>query len=65
MRPAKDVLQERPLGKAINSVKNNGPELLAWDGCQGGVVKLRGLRYEGPIDEIGGSHGADVTPNRS
>lgn len=29
MRPAKDVLQERPLGKAINNVKNNGPELLA------------------------------------
>jgi putative SOS response-associated peptidase YedK len=28
MRPAKDVLQERPLGKAINNVKNNGPELL-------------------------------------
>jgi putative SOS response-associated peptidase YedK len=29
MRPAKDVLQERPLGKAINNVKNNAPELLA------------------------------------
>jgi hypothetical protein len=28
MRPARDVLQERPLGKAINNVKNNGPELL-------------------------------------
>ncbi len=29
MRPAKDdVLQERPLGKAINNVKNNAPELL-------------------------------------
>jgi hypothetical protein len=28
MRPAKDVLQERPLGKAINSAKNNAPELL-------------------------------------
>jgi len=23
------VLQERPLGKAINNVKNNAPELLA------------------------------------
>src|SRR6185369_15557585 len=29
MRPAKDVLQERPLGRAINNVRNNGPELLA------------------------------------
>jgi putative SOS response-associated peptidase YedK len=29
MRPAKDVLQERPLGKAINNVRNNAPELLA------------------------------------
>jgi putative SOS response-associated peptidase YedK len=29
MRPARDVLQERPLGKAINNVKNNAPELLA------------------------------------
>jgi putative SOS response-associated peptidase YedK len=29
MRPAKDVLQERPLGKAINNVKNNSAELLA------------------------------------
>ncbi len=29
MRPVKDVLRERPLGKAINNVKNNGPELLA------------------------------------
>jgi len=29
MRPAKDVLQERPLGKAINNVKNNAPEVLA------------------------------------
>ncbi|MEZ5832572.1 MAG: SOS response-associated peptidase [Dongiaceae bacterium] len=29
MRPAKDVLKERPLGKAINNVKNNKPELLA------------------------------------
>jgi hypothetical protein len=29
MRPAKDVLQARPLGEAINNVKNNGPELLA------------------------------------
>jgi hypothetical protein len=28
MRPAKDVLQERPLGKAINNVKNNSAELL-------------------------------------
>jgi putative SOS response-associated peptidase YedK len=28
MRPAKDVLQERPLGKAINNVKNNTPDLL-------------------------------------
>jgi hypothetical protein len=28
MRPAKDVLQERPLGRAINHVKNNSPELL-------------------------------------
>jgi putative SOS response-associated peptidase YedK len=28
MRPAKDVLQERPLGKAVNNVKNNAPELL-------------------------------------
>jgi hypothetical protein len=28
MRPAKGVLQERPLSKAINNVKNNGPELL-------------------------------------
>jgi hypothetical protein len=28
MGPANDVLQERPLGKAINNVKNNGPELL-------------------------------------
>jgi putative SOS response-associated peptidase YedK len=28
MRPAKDVLVERPLGKAINNVKNNSPELL-------------------------------------
>jgi len=26
---ATNVLQERPLGKAINNVKNNGPELLA------------------------------------
>ncbi|HEX6118596.1 MAG TPA: SOS response-associated peptidase [Dongiaceae bacterium] len=29
MRPAADVLAERPLGKAINNVKNNAPELLA------------------------------------
>jgi hypothetical protein len=29
MKPAKDVLQERPLGKAINNVKNSAPELLA------------------------------------
>ena len=29
MRPAKDVLQERPLGKPINNVRNNAPELLA------------------------------------
>jgi hypothetical protein len=29
MLPAKDVLQERPLGKAINNVKNNSVELLA------------------------------------
>jgi putative SOS response-associated peptidase YedK len=29
MRPAKEVLQARPLGKAINNVKNNAPELLA------------------------------------
>ncbi len=29
MRPAADVLTERPLGKAINNVKNNAPELLA------------------------------------
>ena len=28
MRPAKHVLQERPLGKAVNNVKNNAPELL-------------------------------------
>jgi putative SOS response-associated peptidase YedK len=28
MKPAKDVLQERPLGKAINNVKNNWPDLL-------------------------------------
>ena len=29
MKPAKEgILQERPLGKAINNVKNNGPELL-------------------------------------
>jgi putative SOS response-associated peptidase YedK len=28
MKPAKDVLQERPLGKAVNNVKNNAPELL-------------------------------------
>jgi len=28
MRPAKDVLLERPLGRAINNVKNNVPELL-------------------------------------
>jgi putative SOS response-associated peptidase YedK len=28
MQPAMDVLQERPLGKAINSVKNNRPDLL-------------------------------------
>jgi hypothetical protein len=28
MRPAKDVLWQRPLGKAINNVKNNSPELL-------------------------------------
>jgi putative SOS response-associated peptidase YedK len=28
LRPAKDVLQERPLGKAINNLKNAGPELL-------------------------------------
>jgi len=33
MRPAKDVLQERPLGKAINNVKNNAPELLAVASC--------------------------------
>jgi putative SOS response-associated peptidase YedK len=26
MRPAKDVLQERPLGKAVNNVKSNAPE---------------------------------------
>jgi putative SOS response-associated peptidase YedK len=29
MRPAADALAERPLGKAINNVKNNAPELLA------------------------------------
>ena len=29
MRPAKDVLQERPLGRAINNVKNNSAGLLA------------------------------------
>jgi putative SOS response-associated peptidase YedK len=29
MRPAKDVLQERALGRAINNVKNNSPDLLA------------------------------------
>jgi putative SOS response-associated peptidase YedK len=29
MRPAKDVLQERALGRPINNVRNNGPELLA------------------------------------
>jgi len=29
MRPAQDVLQQRPLGRAINNVKNNAPELLA------------------------------------
>jgi hypothetical protein len=29
MRPAKDVLHERPLGKAVGNVKNNAPELLA------------------------------------
>jgi putative SOS response-associated peptidase YedK len=29
MRPTKNVRQERPLGKAINNVKNNYPELLA------------------------------------
>ena len=29
MRPAQDVLQERSLGKAINNVKNNRPEVLA------------------------------------
>lgn len=29
MCPAKDVLQERPLGRAINNVKNNSAELLA------------------------------------
>lgn len=29
MKPAADVLQERALGKAINNVKNNAPELLA------------------------------------
>jgi hypothetical protein len=29
MRPAKDVLQRCTLGKAINNVKNNAPELLA------------------------------------
>jgi hypothetical protein len=28
MRPAKDVLQQHPLGKAINNAKNNSPELL-------------------------------------
>ena len=28
MRPAAHVLQERPLGKAINNVKNNSAELL-------------------------------------
>lgn len=28
MKPARDVLQERKLGKAINNVKNNSPELL-------------------------------------
>ena len=33
MRPAKDVLQERPLGKTINNVKNNAPELLAVASC--------------------------------
>jgi putative SOS response-associated peptidase YedK len=33
MRPAKDVLQERPLGKAINNVKNNARELLAVASC--------------------------------
>jgi hypothetical protein len=29
MRPAKGMLQERPLGRAINNVKNNSAELLA------------------------------------
>ena len=29
MRPAKDVLQERPLRRAINNVKNDSPGLLA------------------------------------
>jgi hypothetical protein len=29
IRSSKDVLQERPLGRAINNVKNNAPELLA------------------------------------
>ena len=29
MQPARDVLQERPLGRAINNVKNNTPDLLA------------------------------------
>jgi hypothetical protein len=28
MRPAKNLLQERPLGEAIVNVKNNAPELL-------------------------------------
>jgi len=27
--PAKDVLQEQPLERAINNVKNNAPALLA------------------------------------
>jgi hypothetical protein len=29
MSPATDVLHERPLGKAINNMKNNGADLLA------------------------------------
>jgi hypothetical protein len=29
MRPAKDVLRERSLGKSINNVKNNAPDLPA------------------------------------
>jgi putative SOS response-associated peptidase YedK len=29
MRPANDVLHERPLGRAINNVKNNSAEMLA------------------------------------